>query len=68
MLVDNLRGLLGIARKDRLPNARVKELYGVVKGVDERVLLWFSHIERMKNDRIDKCVYVGGCVGNSLVG
>ena len=31
--VDNLRGLLGIRRMDRVPNTRIKELCGVTKGV-----------------------------------
>ena len=35
---------------DRVPNACVKELFGVTKGVDERidegVLRWFGHVER----------------------
>ena len=31
----NLRGFLGIRRMDKVPNARIKELYRVTKGVDE---------------------------------
>ena len=61
--MDNLRGLLGIRRIDRVPNARIKEFYGVTKGLDERigegVLRWFGHMERMEKDRIAKRVYVG---------
>ena len=30
--VDNLRGLLGISRMDKVPNARIRELCGVMKG------------------------------------
>ena len=44
--MDNIRGLLGIRRMDRVPNARIRELYGVTKWVDERikegVFLWFG--------------------------
>ena len=44
--MDNLIRLLHIRR-----NARVKELYGVTKGVDEGigegVLRWFDHVERI---------------------
>ena len=62
--MDNLRGLLGITRMDRVPNARISELCGVTNGVDERidegVLRWFGHVERMENDRIAKRVYVVG--------
>ena len=35
--MDNLRGLLGITRMDRVPNARIRELYGVRKGLEERI-------------------------------
>ena len=56
--MDNLRGLLGIWRMDRIPNARIRELCGATKGVDERVdegvLQWFGHVERMERDRIAK--------------
>ena len=62
--MDNLRSLLGIRRMDKVPNGWRKELCGVTKGVDERidegVLQWFSHVERMGNDRIARRVYVGG--------
>ena len=59
----NLRGFLGI-----LQNARIRELCGVTKGVDERsdegVLRWFGHVERMENDGITKRVYVGELAGS----
>ena len=32
-----IRGLLGIRRMNRVPNARIRELSGVTKGVDERI-------------------------------
>ena len=35
--MDNLRGLFGIRRMDRVPNARISELCGLMKGVDERI-------------------------------
>ena len=42
--MDNLRGLLGIMRMDRILNAGIKELCGVRKGLDERtdegILRW----------------------------
>ena len=40
---------------------------GVTKGVDESVLRWFAHFERMENDRIAKRVYVGESVASRLV-
>ena len=52
--MDNLRGLLGIRRMDKVPNAQIRQLYRVTKGVDEKsdegVLRWFGHVERMEND------------------
>ena len=35
--MDNLRGLLGIKRIDRVPNEWISELCRVMKGVDERI-------------------------------
>ena len=53
--VDNVKGLVGIRRMDKFPNARIRELCGVTKGVDERidesVLRKFGHVERMENDK-----------------
>ena len=72
MQMDNLRGLLGIRRMDRVPNARIRELCEVTKGVDEwidvGVLRWFGHVERMENDRTAKRVYLGECAGSRSVG
>ena len=60
--MDNLRGLIGIRRMDRVPNAHIRELWGVKKGLDERidegVLRWFGHVEKIERDRIAKRVYV----------
>ena len=63
--MDNLRGLLGIRRMNKVPNAQIRDLCGVTRGVEERidegVLRWFCHVKRMENDRIAKRVYVGVC-------
>ena len=70
--MENLKGLLGIRRLDRVPNARIKELCEVKKGVDERidegVLPWFGQMERMEKDRIARKLYVGECDGRHSVG
>ena len=70
--MDNIRGLLGIMRMDRVPNAQIRELSGVKKGLDERidegVLRWFGHVESMESDRITKIVYLGKCAGSRSVG
>ena len=69
--MDNLRGLLGIRRLGRFPNARIRELCGMRKDIDERidkdVLRWFGHVERMERDRIAKRLYVGECAGSRSV-
>ena len=69
--MDSLRKLLGIRRMDRVHNARIRELCGVTKGVDERideiVLWWFGHMKRMENNRIAKRVYVGKFAGSRSV-
>ena len=45
---DNLRGLVGIRRMDKAQNARIRQLCGVTKVVDEKinegVLRWFGHV------------------------
>ena len=55
--------MLSIKRMDRVLNARIRELCGVMKWVDERIderiLRWFGHVERMENDRFAKRAYVG---------
>ena len=57
---------------DKVPNARIRELCVVTKRgnerIDEVVLRWFSHVERMENDRIAKWVYLGECAGSLSVG
>ena len=35
--MNNLKGLIGVKRMGRVPNARVGELCGVAKGVDEKI-------------------------------
>ena len=35
--IDKLRGLLGIRRMDKVPNAWIRQLCGVTKGVDENI-------------------------------
>ena len=49
--MDNLRGLLGIRKMDKFPNAWIKEFCGVTKGV-ERI-----------NERIGERFYVGVYAG-----
>ena len=70
--MDNPSGLLGIRGMDKVPNAWVRELCGVKKGLDERidegVLQWLGNVQRMESDMIAKRVYVRECAGSSSVG
>ena len=70
--MDNLRGLLGIRRMNKVPNAQIRQLCGVMKGVDKKidevVIRWFGHVEKMSNDKIAKRVYVGERSGSRSVG
>ena len=66
--MNKLRGFLGINRIDKVSNERIRKLCGVTKGLNERieegVLQWFGHVERMENDRIAKRKCAGcGSVG-----
>ena len=65
--IDNFRALLGIRRIDRVPSARIRKLCGGTKGIDERidegVLRWFDHVERLEEERIAKRV----CGRNGLI-
>ena len=62
---------LVIRRMDGFPNA-LRGLCGVTKGVNERidegVLRWFGHVERIEKERTAKSVYVGEWVGREIDG
>ena len=70
--MDNLRSLLGIRRRNKVPNVRISQLCGMTKDgdeeIDEGVLRWFGHVERTENDRIAKKVYVGECACSRSMG
>ena len=36
--------------------------------INEGVLRWFDHVERMENDRIARKIYVDECAGSCSVG
>ena len=69
--MDKLRGS-GIRKTDRIPKVRIRELSGVTKRLDERidegVLRWFGHVERVEGNRIGERIYEGECAGNRSVG
>src|SRR5678815_2001492 len=66
--MDNLSGVLGVKRNDTMRNERIRELFGVEIGVNERInestLRCFGHVERMDDKRSVKRMYSGKCVGN----
>ena len=47
---------------DRVPNARIRGLCRMKKGLDERidegVLRWFGQVDRMERDKITNRIYV----------
>ena len=46
----------------------IKGLDKRIDGIDEDVLWWFGHVERMENDRIAKSVYIAECACSFSVG
>ena len=66
--MDILRGLLGIIKIDRRPNIRITMTKGMDERINESVLRWFGHIERIGNNMIAKRAYVGKCMGRGSVG
>ena len=59
--MDNLNGLLGIRRMDKVPNARLMPW-------QPTLMVWFDLVEKMEKDRIGKRVYVGECARSHSVG
>ena len=66
--MDNLRCLLGIRRMDKVTNARIRALCEVTNRIEESVLRWFGHLEKMENDRIAMREHAGVCAGGRSVG
>ena len=70
--MNKIRSLLGIGRMGIVPDAPIKKLYGMAKGVNERIegdfLHCYSHAGRMENDRIVKRLYVGEFAGSNSAG
>ena len=56
-----LRNICGIRRIDRVSNAEIRRRCGknvsLGQKIDQGVLRWFGHVERMGNERIAKRVY-----------
>ena len=52
--MDILRGLLGIIKIDRRPNTRITMTKGMNERINESVLRWFGHIERIGSTSISR--------------
>ena len=56
-----LRNICGIRRIDRVPNVEIRRMCNrsgsVSQRMDQGVLRWFGHVERMGNERLVKRVY-----------
>ena len=64
-------GLLGQPKDRGLEEAGIRNLMAEEDWpvwIEEDVLHWFSHVERMENDRIAKRLYVGEFAGSSSAG
>ena len=61
MEMNCLRNMCGVTRRDMVRSEVVRRRVGVVKKmeerVDERVLSWYGHAERMNSERITQIVY-----------
>ena len=67
-----LRSMCGVTRVDRLRNEEVRRRAGVpyelAERVDESVLRWFGHVERMDEGRLTKRVWRGEVDGSRVRG
>ena len=70
--MDNLRGMLGVKRVDKMKNEEIRRKFGIEKGVNElineSVLRWFGHMERMPSERLVKRIYESEGMGDCKVG
>src|SRR5678815_4290715 len=70
--MDNLMGMLGVRRIDKIRNERMRVLCGVKKGVNERInenmLRWSGHVERMNDSRLVKRMYSASVLGIDRLG
>ena len=70
--MDSLRGLLDGRKMDKVPNALIRELSGVIevmgKRNDEGIFRWLCHVRRTENDIIAKKLYMGECGGSHSAG
>ena len=62
-----LRNICGLGRIDRVSNVEIRRMCGknvsVCQRMDQGVLRWFGHVERMGNERLVKRAYDSGVRG-----
>ena len=67
-----LRSMAGLTRRDRVRNEEVRRRTGVLKPLDQRVdeklLRWFGHVERMDEERLLKRVSLSSVEGRNRRG
>ena len=67
-----LRSLVGVSRMNRVRNEEVRRRAGIERElasrVDQRVLRWFGHVERMDEYRIARRVLMAEVSGRRLRG
>ena len=67
MEMNCLRNMCGVSRREHVRNEEVRRRVGVeremAERVDERVLNWFGHVERMEGERLTKRVYEASVEG-----
>ena len=65
--MDYLRSVLGVRKIDKIRNKFIRIACGVEKGINERinesVLRWFGHVERMDDSRMVKRMYKSESIG-----
>jgi len=68
MEMNCLRNMCGVSRREHVHNEEVRRRVGVeielAERVEERVLSWFGHVERMSGERMTKRVYESSVVGS----
>ncbi|WP_435336460.1 hypothetical protein, partial [Klebsiella pneumoniae] len=65
--MDMLRSVCGVRRIDRVRNEEIRGRCGVDKSlnqqVEESILRWYGHVERMDDERTVKKIYKSDIVG-----
>ena len=67
-----LRSLVGVSRMDRIRNEELRRRAGIgrelASRVDQRVLRWFGHVERMDEGRLARRVMMAEVSGGRVRG